>query len=227
MKTRRAFPLLLLCLFAHDIFPQLSLAFRFELQNNYHSVSDPGNQLQNIVNKSLGNGLDIVYERKKWLLLSGLGTKLFSNRIQFSTTFAGAPTHPALQVPILLGRKINLFKNKLSICPLFGTNFLYLPGVQSFPFTFTVVTNSASFAVTKSSVLLNKTSFTLAGMLQLNYDITKNFVIGTYVAFSKGFRPILQQKISYVSGTAPPIEANTTDTGTFFSWWALRLQYTI
>ena len=227
MKIRRAFPLLLLCLIAHELFPQLSLAFRFELQNNYSSINDPGHQLQNSVSKTAGNGLDIVYEHKNWLLLSGLGTKLFSNRIQFSNTFASAPNHPALQVPILLGRKINLFKNTLTLCPMLGANFLFLPNVRSFANTFTIVTNSASFAITRSSVLANKTAFTLAAMLQLNYHITKHYTIGTYLAYSKGFRTIVQQNISYVSGTSPAIEASTSDTGTFFSWWALRLQYTI
>lgn len=227
MKIRRAFPLLLLCLFALDIFPQLSLAFRFELQNNYHSVNDPGNQLQNIVSKTAGNGLDIAYEHKKWLLLSGLSTKLFSNRIQFSNVFAGSPHHPALQVPILLGRKINLFKNKLTVCPLLGANFFFLPSVRSFPNTFTVITDSARFVITRSSVPVNKTAFTLAGMLQLNYQFSKHYAIGTYLAYSKGFRTIVQQNVSYHSGTASPIEASTTDNGTFFSWWAIRFQYTI
>ena len=225
MRTFIPYFLLALCMTARVMKAQFSIALRTEIQKNYPKISDPGGHLRNTNSNSTTLGIDINYKYQKWIFSTGISSKTFHNLLRFENTFIGFLPNSALQVPLLLGKNIDLYNNKIRLCPFLGTNFLFFPRFQSNSTTTFFIPDSIIFTGTHTNVLLNKWAFTAVAGLQLNFQIHPKFSIGSYLSFNKGFINLIEQRLVYAVPGSSPVNATQADAGTYFSFWALRVQF--
>ena len=226
MMWFRSFCAVLFVLISPLVYSQFSIGFDVEVNRDFWELSDSHSELKKSPRINGSPGICYRYEfPKKWVVMSGIRFKYYSGgvsfkRIQGTFTSTGGP---ALQVPLLLGKNINLYKEKLFLCPLLGGVFNALLVNDTGTSRGYIGHGSDSIRFSAATRNSRSTFIALRLGLSLEYKVSKRFSAAVFFQYTKGFSVVSKEYIRYHTNVTPETEAVQTNYGTYGTYLGLRL----